>query len=190
MTFDVRAVTGEWDRSALPGNIRLGERCWIERPQSLERFRSRRDPGLVLGDDVRVYGWSMFSVEETGVVQVGRGSVLVGAVFMCRERITLGEDVVVSYGVTIADSDFHPRDPVARRRDAEASAPGGDPAARPAIDSAPVQIGDGAWIGIGAIVLKGVSIGPGARVGAGAVVSRDVAAGGRVQGNPARPVEQ
>lgn len=189
MTFDVRDVTGEWDRSGLPDNIRLGDRCWIERPQSLDRFRSRRDPGMVLGDDVQVYGWSMFSVDETGFVSVGRGSVLVGAVFMCREQITLGENVVISYGVTIADSDFHPRDPAARRRDAEASAPGGDPSARPPIDSAPVQIGDGAWIGIGAIVLKGVQVGPEARVDAGAVVSRDVPAGGRVQGNPARPAQ-
>jgi acetyltransferase-like isoleucine patch superfamily enzyme len=117
---------------------------------------------------------------------VGDDSVLVGAVFMCQERITVGRAVVVSYGVTIADSDFHPRDPELRRRDAEASAPGGDPAQRPAIEAQPVEIGDGAWIGIGAIILKGVRIGPGARVGAGAVVARDVPAGGVAEGNPAR----
>ena len=188
MTFDVREVTGEWDRSGLPANIVLGERCWIERPQTLARFRSTRAPGLVLGDDVRVYGWSAFSVEPSGVVSVGERSVLVGAVFMCAERIELGRDVVVSYGVTIADCDFHPRDPELRRRDAEAAAPEGDPAARPPLETRPVRIGDGAWIGIGAIVLKGVSIGAGARVGAGAVVSRDVPAGGHAEGNPAQVV--
>lgn len=188
MTFDVREVTGEWDRTRLPANISLGERCWIERPQTLQRFRSTREPGLVLGADVQVYGWSAFSVEPAGVVRVGARSVLVGAVFMCAERIELGCDVVVSYGVTIADSDFHPRDPELRRRDAEATAPFGDPARRPALQSNPVTIGDGAWIGIGAIVLKGVTIGPGARIGAGAVVARDVPAGGHAEGNPARVV--
>jgi acetyltransferase-like isoleucine patch superfamily enzyme len=49
-----------------------------------------------------------------------------------------------------------------------------------------VIIGDDVWVGIGAIILKGVTIGQGARIGAGAVVSRDVPAGTGVEGNPAR----
>lgn len=186
MSFDVREVTGEWDRARIPAGVQVGERCWIERPQSFEAFRSRRQPGLVLGDDVRVYGWTTFNVHAEGVVSVGRGSILVGATFMCQERISLGEEVVISYGVTIADSDFHPRDPELRRRDAEASAPYGSPGERPEIESRPVSIGDGAWIGIGAIILKGVRIGAHARIGAGAVVARDVPAGASAEGNPAR----
>lgn len=186
MTFDVREVTGEWDYATLPGNVHLGRDCWIEQPQIFKRFRSTRMPGAVLGESVHVYGWSAFSVEETGVVTVGGGSILVGAVLMCHELIEIGRDVVISYQVTIADSDFHPRDPVLRRRDAEASAPSGDPADRPEIESRPVSIGDGAWIGIGAIILKGVQIGAGARVEAGAVVSRSVPPGAVAEGNPAR----
>jgi len=42
-----------------------------------------------------------------------------------------------------------------------------------------------AWIGIGAIILKGVRVGKRARVLAGAVVTRDVADGAIVGGNPA-----
>jgi carbonic anhydrase/acetyltransferase-like protein (isoleucine patch superfamily) len=188
MSFDLRTVTGDWDYGTLPGNVRLGRGCWIERPESFERFRSTRTPGVVLGDDVVVYGWTMFNVEAGGTVTVGAGSVLVGAVLMCQEEIAVGRGVVISYQVTIADSDFHPRDAQERRRDAEASAPYGDPAARPPVDASPVRIGDDAWIGIGAIVLKGVRIGAGARVGAGAVVARDVPAGATVEGNPARVV--
>jgi acetyltransferase-like isoleucine patch superfamily enzyme len=188
VSFDVSTVTGEWDYGSLPDNVRLGRGCWIERPQSFERFRSTRAPGLVLGDDVVVHGWTVFNVEPGGAVTVGDGCVLVGAVFMCRQEISVGRGVVISYQVTIADSDFHPRDPAERRRDAVASAPHGDPAARPAVESRPVSIGDGAWIGIGAIVLKGVNVGAGARIGPGAVVARDVPAGARVEGNPARVV--
>jgi hypothetical protein len=107
VSFGVRTVTGDWDYATLPENVRLGERCWIERPESFERFRSTRSPGVVLGDDVRVYGWTVFNVEPGGVVTVGDGSVLVGAVFPCQEEIAVGRDVVISYQVTIADSDFH-----------------------------------------------------------------------------------
>ncbi|MBO0681964.1 MAG: acyltransferase [Candidatus Dormibacteraeota bacterium] len=186
MTFDVREVTGQWDYGTLPENVRLGDGCWIERPQSFKDFRSTSMPGLVLGEDVRVYGSCAFGVEATGMVVVGRGSVLVGAVLMCRERIEIGRGVVISYMVTIADSDFHPLDPAQRRRDAEALAPFGNPADRPEIESRPVSIGDGAWIGIGAIILKGVQIGAGARVSAGAVVTRSVPPGAVAEGNPAR----
>ena len=189
MTFDVREVTGEWDYGTLPANVELARGCWIERPQCFERFRSTRVPGVALGEGVRVYGWTVFNVEQNGLVRIGEGSVLVGAVFMCRERIEVGRGVVISYQVTIADSDFHPRDPERRRRDAEASAPYAQSPERPEIESCPVMIGDGAWIGIGAIILKGVCIGAGARIAAGAVVARDVPAGTLAEGNPARVVE-
>ena len=188
MSFDVRTVTGEWDYATLPDNVRLGAGCWIERPQSFERFRSERMPGVVLAAGAVVYGWTVFNVEPGGAVGVGDGTVLVGAVFMCHEAIDVGRDVVVSYQVTVADSDFHPREPALRRLDAEASAPFAGGADRPPVESRPVRICDGAWIGIGAIILKGVEIGVGARVGAGAVVARDVPAGATVEGNPATVV--
>jgi acetyltransferase-like isoleucine patch superfamily enzyme len=166
--------------------VRLGRDVWIERPECFERCRSTREPAVVLADGVRVFGWTVFNLEPAAQVVVGARSTLVGAVLMVAERVEIGSDVVISYGVTIADSDFHPTDPDARRQDAEASAPFAD-AGRPRapLQARPVTIGDGAWIGIGAIVLKGVRIGAGARVGAGAVVTHDVAAGASVEGNPA-----
>lgn len=182
-------VTGRFDLATLPRNVRLGRGVWIERRDSFARFRSTRDPGLVLGDRVRVHTWTTFNVEPGGCVEVGDDSILVGPVFMCAERIRVGRAVVISYHVTIADSDFHPLDPEERRRDAEANAPHGDRSRRPPLVARPVEIGDGAWIGIGAIILKGVTIGAGARIGAGAVVTSDVPPGATVAGNPARVVE-
>ncbi|MGY4311297.1 acetyltransferase-like isoleucine patch superfamily enzyme [Bradyrhizobium sp. JR3.5] len=53
------------------------------------------------------------------------------------------------------------------------------------LDEGPVRICDDAWIGAGAMVLRGVTIGRGAIVAAGAVVTKDVAAYSIVAGNPA-----
>lgn len=52
--------------------------------------------------------------------------------------------------------------------------------------SAPVSIGDDAWIGAGVIILPNVTIGERAIVGAGSVVTRNVPPGTVVAGNPAR----
>jgi acetyltransferase-like isoleucine patch superfamily enzyme len=184
MSTELDELTGGWDYATLPSNIRVGRDCFIEQRASFERSRSARDPAISLGDRVRVYAWTRFSLEPTGTVEVGEDVTLVGAMFMGADRIEIGARTIVSYFVTIADCDFHPRDSAARRREAVAIAPGGDPGDVAELRTAPVTIGDDVWIGIGAIVLKGVTIGDGARIAPGAVVTRDVPAGARVAGNP------
>lgn len=184
--MDTREFTGEWDYNTLPSNIWIGQGCYLERQESFQPFRSQQNPGLVLGKGVQVYTWTAFSVEPEGRLIVGHDSVLVGAVFWCAESITVGRRVLISYNVTIADSDFHPRDPDLRRLDAIAISPAGDPKQRPPLVAKPVVIADDVQIGIGAIILKGVQIGAGARIGAGAVVTSNVPAGAFVTGNPAR----
>jgi acetyltransferase-like isoleucine patch superfamily enzyme len=185
---EIDDITGAWDYTSLPANVRIGAGCFLERKFSFSRFRSTQDSGFVLGDRVRVYTWSMFNVEPAGCIEVGDDSTLVGAVFMCAQQILIGRRVIVSYNVTIADCDFHPHDPEERKKDAIANAPFGDRSNRPPLITRPVVIKDNAWIGIGAIILKGVTIGAGARVGAGAVITHDVPPGASVFGNPAQAI--
>jgi acetyltransferase-like isoleucine patch superfamily enzyme len=182
--------TGAWDYASLPPNVVIGEDCYLESKDSFARFRSTREPGLILGDGVKAYAWTAFNVEPSGRVEVGADSLLVGALFMCAENISVGEGVIISYNVAIADCDFHPYDPELRKKDAVANAPGGNLSQRPPLISRPVVIEDDVWVGIGAFVLKGVRVGTGARVGAGAVVTSDVPPGTVVVGNPARVVPE
>lgn len=188
--MDELEFDGDWDHALLPANVVLGERCWIEARSSFRRFFSERETGLLVGDDVIIHSGTGFGVEPTGRVEVGDRTVLVGASLMCADHIAIGDDVMISHGVTITDADWHPRDPQMRQRDIEALAPGADASKRPPYETAPVVIGNGARIGINAIILKGVRIGDGASVGPGAVVTRDVPPGATVMGNPARPVEE
>ncbi len=93
--------------------------------------------------------------------------------------ITIGDHCRTGPFVSIYDTDVHPTDAQLRRQDYAPS----DAAA-----GAAITIDDDVWLGIGAIVLKGVHIGRGAIVGAGAVVTCDVPAYTIVAGNPARPI--
>lgn len=54
--------------------------------------------------------------------------------------------------------------------------------------SAPVHLGDGCWVGAGALILGGVRVGERAIVAAGAMVNRDVPPGAVVGGVPARVI--
>ncbi|WP_072690910.1 acyltransferase [Rhodococcus marinonascens] len=50
----------------------------------------------------------------------------------------------------------------------------------------PIVIGDGCWIGAGAIILPGVTVGEGCVIGAGTVITRDCEPNGLYAGSPAR----
>jgi acetyltransferase-like isoleucine patch superfamily enzyme len=183
--MDIGDFTGGWDYATLPPNVRLGTNCYLEDRSLFQRFRSKRDPGLVLGNRVRAFTWTRFTVEPEGALVIGDDTTLVGAIFWCAQSITVGRRVLISYNVMIADSDFHPLDPDLRQQDAVALAPSGDQSRRPPVVARPVVIEDDVWVGIGAILLKGVHIGAGARIGAGSVVTTNVPAGSTVKGNPA-----
>jgi maltose O-acetyltransferase len=54
----------------------------------------------------------------------------------------------------------------------------------------PISVGNGAWIGAGAIILRGVTIGEGCIIAAGSVVTSDCAPNTMYGGVPARPIRE
>jgi galactoside O-acetyltransferase len=104
------------------------------------------------------------------------------------EKISIGDDVVISWGVTIDDHNSHSMDWSVRRHDIENWHKGIKDWTDIVI--APVTIGSRVWIGFNAIILKGVTLGEGCIVGAGSVVTKDVPPYAIVAGNPARIIRQ
>ena len=54
----------------------------------------------------------------------------------------------------------------------------------------PIKIGNGCWLGGGAIVLPGVTIGDGSVIGAGSVVTKDIPENSLAVGNPCRVIRK
>jgi maltose O-acetyltransferase len=89
--------------------------------------------------------------------------------------ITIGDEVQIAPGVHIYTA-THPIMAQERRSGVEYALP--------------VSIGDGVWIGGGAIICPGVTIGENSVVGAGSVVTRDLPANVVAVGNPCRVIRQ
>lgn len=168
---------------------RVGEDVLLSRDFSWEPH----PPGDVryeVGDHATLRGCALLA-RGKGRIRIGEGSVLNPR---CRieahDLVEIGAWVQIAHDVTVFDTNSHDLDPALRRADLmrdhglAAGGPRGSPA------TAPVRIGDDAWIGMHAIILKGVSVGAGAVVAAGAVVVSDVEPRAVVAGNPAVVVKR
>jgi len=186
-----RRVLDDWWTKPIPANVEFGEGFYCESAQIFRFLRSRQPAAVRLGDHVSCYAGCSFSIGDNGHVTVGSFTLLNGALIMCEDRIEIGSNCLVSWNVGIADSDFHPLDPAQRLVDARALAPFlKDGPARPKLKTAPVIIEDNVWIGMNAVILKGVTVGTNSVVAAGAVVTKSVPENTVVAGNPAVPVKK
>jgi acetyltransferase-like isoleucine patch superfamily enzyme len=109
------------------------------------------------------------------VLTIGSECGFSGTVVAAAESIVIGDRVLCGANSTITDTDWH----------------GVYPEERSSVGrSAPVSIQDDVWIGMGAVVLKGVTIGHGTVVAAGSVVTRALPPMVVAAGNPARVLRE
>ena len=127
-----------------------------------------------VGEGVWINQPLMLTVGST--VTIGEGSYINAGLTLIDDcRVTIGKGCLFGTNVTLCTTG-HPIDP-------EERAKGG-------MYSFPITIGDGAWIGAGAIVLPGVTIGKYAVIGAGSVVTKDIPDYTVAVGNPCRPMRR
>jgi acetyltransferase-like isoleucine patch superfamily enzyme len=167
----------DWFPSPLPGNVVIGDGSWFYSTYALRNFHSRRPCGLGVGRNTGVYIHTFFDLGPDGEVRIGDFCTISGPVFSTNARVEVGDRVLISEEVVIADHFVTtPFTPGPRGgRDPEGSA-------------ATIVIGDDGWIGTRAVILAGARLGTGVIVGAGAVVDLEVPPYAIVAGNPARVV--
>jgi|CXWL01.1.fsa_nt_gi acetyltransferase-like isoleucine patch superfamily enzyme len=142
-----------------------------------------------IGSECLIYGALVTETDESWIkigdnVFIGGGSNI-----DCVVSVTIEDDVLISYGCSLADSDNHSVRYSLRKKDLADWKAGGKHDWSTTI-SKPIRVCKGAWVGARAIILKGVTIGEGAVIGAGSVVTKDVAPYNIVAGNPARVIRE
>lgn len=139
---------------------------------------------IVVGQHSRVLG-ELLTFAHGGNIQIGEWCYVgEGTRIWSAASIVIGDRVLISHSANIFDNLTHPLRASARHEQIRKIFTRGHPC-KISLDEQPVRIGNDAWIGAGAMVLRGVTVGEGGVVAAGAVVTKDVPAYCIVAGNPA-----
>lgn len=157
-------------------------------PQIWGKIRLVKFPGstIEIGDRFRSCGNSTRATASTvnitklrtflpsSRILIGNDVGLSGTSIVCRSTmVKIGDGTRIGPNCSITDSDIHCLN--IQRRD------------QPCVENdRPVIIGKNVFIGMGAIILKGVTIGDNSIVGAGSIVVKDVEPNSIYAGNPAR----
>ena len=165
-------------------NIKVWLQHGINRRIYTRKFY-RVGSGLVIDGKLKVHGQGKVSagnnlyirgaVSSTELYADKGAAIVIGdnvsineAVISAQQLIEIGDETIVGEAI-IHDSDWHGIDGHETK-------------------TASVKIGRHVWIGIWAIILKGVTIGDNSIIGAGAIVTSDIEANTIVAGNPAKPI--
>lgn len=148
--------------------IRIGRKCKIHADASVDASRSKE---VVFGDQVTLNRYAYVQGGEGGVrlgdrVEINNFSIINGT-----GGVYIGDDTLVGPGVRIIS--YQHRFVAGQTIQSQPT------------ECKPISIGRDCWIGANAVILAGVNVGDGAVVAAGAVVIRDVPAGAVVAGVPA-----
>jgi acetyltransferase-like isoleucine patch superfamily enzyme len=103
-------------------------------------------------------------------ILIGNNCGFSGTVIGAFTQITIGNNVKCGANTLITDSDWHQEDPRS-----------GPPK--------PIVIGDNVWLGVNAVVLKGVTIGENTVIGANSLVVKDIPANVIAAGNPCKVIK-
>lgn len=159
-----------WARSQIRGTVEPGAQFigWI----------TVEGTGRVhVGTGTRLGRRAFLETQGKGEIRIGRHCTINDhSTIVSHESVTIGDYALIGEYASIRDSNH-------------GTAPGSPMRFQPH-DSAPVRIGEDAWIGRGACVLKNVTVGDGAIVGANAVVTKDVEPGVIGVGVPLQPISK
>lgn len=133
-------------------------------------FYMLKNARCVVSNQFRLIAGTRVAIGENALLALGSGVVNYGSDICCLFHIEIGEGVRIGPGVIIRDNDGH-------------ELKGTDSVGA-------IIIHDHVWIGMRAILLKGVTIGEGAVVAAGSIVNKDVPPRCLVAGIPARVIRE
>lgn len=123
-------------------------------------------------DNFIIYSGSRITINDGAKLRLGTGYINHNSIIDCYKSITIKNNVIISEGVTIRDSDNH----TILREDYK--------------KDGPIVIEDDVWIGLNCTILKGVTIGKGCIIAAGTLVNKDCPPYTLIAGVPGKVIKE
>lgn len=123
-------------------------------------------------NDFTIFSGCKIIVDDNAHLNLGSGYINHNCSIACCNSITIKNNVIISEGVTIRDSDNHTIVREGYQKEA------------------PIVIEDNVWIGLNCTILKGVTIGKGCIIAAGTLVNKDCPPNCLIAGVPGKVVKE
>jgi acetyltransferase-like isoleucine patch superfamily enzyme len=146
--------------------------AWQHTAYQTSSLKVDKNANLLVNGTFNFHTGAFISISSNATLEIGSGYCNNNVEICCFKSIKIGNNVAISKGVIIRDSDNHV---IGNNHEGV---------------SKPIIIGDNVWIGLNALILKGVRIGNGAVIAAGAVVNKDIPDFCLAGGVPARVIKQ
>jgi len=151
-------------------------------------IKNPKNSSIVIGNDCLINGIIICESEKSKIT-IGNNVFIGGNTFIfSANNIIIEDDVLISSDCMIQDSDNHNISKKIRQKDCQ-DWKNKQIQQWEFVETKPIKIETGSWIGAKSIILKGVTIGEGAIVGAGSVVTKNVEPYTIVGGNPAKYIK-
>lgn len=156
------------------GNLEIGK-SWGRKSVLPTSLGLGHNSKIIVDGHFRIYEGALIGIGNDASLKLGSGYINNRLNLSCFEKIEIGNNVAISSGVTIRDSDNH-----IIKKDGYAEN----------VKTKPIMIGDRVWIGLNVIILKGVKIGNGSIIAAGAVVNKNIPENALAGGVPAKIIKE
>lgn len=140
---------------------------------------------VIVGKDCFINGNIVIHSPTAKIIIGDRVFIGPDTTLFCRESIKIDDDVMISWGCTIIDTNAHSLLSDERAHDVINWKKGWQYKDWSVVENAPIEIGAKSWIGFNSIVTKGVVVANGTVVGCGSVVTKSTQPFSVVGGNPA-----
>ncbi len=166
-------------RILLPQFDALGDHPFFYHPKSITIAGKNIIAGQhlhIISETFKPVSFSTWSSKQSqGHIQIGDHCLISpGTNISSAQKISIGHNCMIAADVNISDCDWH----------------GVYNRTRPFRCTSSITIEDNVWIGLRAIIGKGITIGENSIVAAGAVVTEDVPSNSIVGGNPAKVIKK
>lgn len=167
------------------GILKIGLNSNIKSLRIINYSNSGFGVKITIGSDCMINGTITLFNDNVEILIGDRVFIGPNTALMSNSKIEIRNDVMISWGCTLIDTDTHSLNSDDRKTDVIDWKKGPEYKNWNSVHSYPITIDEKTWIGFNSIIMKGVNLGQSCIVGAGSVVTKSFENFSVIGGNPA-----